>query len=365
MDKVVRIVLRSILAVMLLLGIGFLILWINSPGELKPLTDGQGQPIATAVVEKGRVEIGGMEQGFFVRGENVNNPVLLYLHGGPGSPELPFIIPNETTERLEKYFTVCYWEQRGAGMSYSKTLDPATVAVAHMVEDTRQMTEYLKERFEQEKIFLMGHSWGSYLGVKCVERHPELYRAFIGIGQITNQLLSEQLAYDHMMQLAVKAGDEKAIKDLRKFDKTADGFPENGYLIKVRTPLMNKYGIGIKHEGFVMSSLLKDILFFEGYKVAEKMSFAKGAMFSLEHIFPHTTNDNLFETSTVFQVPVYVVHGQHDYQVSYALAAEWMKMVEAPEKGFFTFEHSAHSPNLEEPEKFVHIIKAIAAKNRK
>ena len=105
---------------------------------------------------------------------------------------MPFLTPNELHERLEKYFIVCYWDQRGAGMSFSRSLDPASMTIEQMVEDTRQMTEYLKQRFNQEKIFIMGHSWGSFLGIKTVEKYPENYWAYIGIGQVTNQIESER-----------------------------------------------------------------------------------------------------------------------------------------------------------------------------
>jgi pimeloyl-ACP methyl ester carboxylesterase len=97
-----------------------------------------------------------MQQGFFIRSENPENPVILFLHGGPGSPELPIIIPFEKSERLEKNFTMCYWDQRGAGMSFSKSIDPATMTVDQMVEDTRQITEYLQQRFNQDKFVSLG-----------------------------------------------------------------------------------------------------------------------------------------------------------------------------------------------------------------
>ena len=147
--KILLIILISIIGILL---IGFIVLFIKSPGKIEPLKDTAGNVIVGSLVEKSFIEIGGIRQGFFIRSENPDNPVLLFLHGGPGSPELAYSVAHESSERLEKYFTVCYWEQRGAGMSFSESVEPGTMTVEQMVEDTRQMTNYLQHRFKQEKI---------------------------------------------------------------------------------------------------------------------------------------------------------------------------------------------------------------------
>lgn len=149
---------------------------------------------------------------------------------------------------LEKHFTVCYWEQRGAGMTYSADTPPASMTTEQFVEDTRQMTDSLCQWYGVEKIYLMGHSWGSYLGIKTIEKHPELYHAYIGIGQVCNQLESERLAYDYIVNQACQAGDTKTVEAFEAYDKYADDFPSNDYLLKVRSNSMNKYGVGIKQK---------------------------------------------------------------------------------------------------------------------
>jgi len=162
MKKVIKILGITLFSIICVFLIGLGIVTVNSPGRLEPLKDKDdkdGKEIANSLLEKSFIEIGGIRQGFFIRAENPENPVILFLHGGSGSPELPILIPFETSERLEKYFTVCYWEQRGSGMSFSNSINPATMTIAQMVEDTLQMTEYLQRRFNQEKIYLMGHSW--------------------------------------------------------------------------------------------------------------------------------------------------------------------------------------------------------------
>lgn len=355
--KIIGITLLSFVGIML---IGLIILALNSPGKPEPLKDKDGKKIEGSISEKIFIEIGGVKQGFFIRSENRDNPVILFLHGGPGSPELPMFYPFETSERLEKYFTVCYWDQRGAGMSYHRSIDPSTMTLTQMIEDTQQVTEYLKQLFNKEKIYLMGHSWGSYLGVKTIEKHPENYESFIGIGQVSNQLESERIAYNYMLQHAKGINDKGAVKKLNRFDPNASDFPSHKYLLSTRSLLMNKYGIGIMHtEGFSLSGLIKNMLTFKGYTISEKLFYFKGSMFSLENVWHYIANDNLNETSVNFEVPVYIIHGKYDYQVSYTLARQFFNNIEAPKKAFYTFENSAHSPNVEEPERFVTVVRGI------
>jgi pimeloyl-ACP methyl ester carboxylesterase len=340
--------------------IGLAVLAINSPGKLERLKDKEGNVIVNSLAEKHFIEIGGIQQGFFLRSEKPQNPVILFLHGGPGSPELALLYRYEIPERLEKYFTVCYWDQRGAGMSFSNSIDTATMTLEQLIEDTRQITEYLKQRFNQEKIYLMGHSWGSLLGIKTIEKHPENYFAYIGIGQVSNQLESEKLAYDYMLQHAMEIDDRPAVRNLEKFNRNASDFPTMEYISTVRSSLMNKYGIGMMRENFSMVGIVKDLLFFKGYTLPEKINYVQGILFSQTYLWDYVVSDNLFESSISFQAPVYITHGKYDYQVSYTLAREYFEIVEAPGKSFFTFEKSAHSPNGEEPEKFVQIVHDIA-----
>jgi pimeloyl-ACP methyl ester carboxylesterase len=352
--KALLVILISVIGILL---IGVIVLRVKSPGRLDPLKDAGGKVIAGSLVEKNFIEIGGVRQGFFIRSENPENPVLLFLHGGPGSPELPYSIAYELSERLEKYFTVCYWEQRGAGMSFSNALDPATMNVGQMVEDARQMTAYLQHRFNREKIYLAGHSWGSYLGIKIIEKYPENYLAYIGIGQISNQLESERLAYDYMLKLATEKNDKNAITKLKRYDKNAPDFPDHDYLMAIRM-IMNEYGIGMTHQNISMFQMVKNVMLFKGYTFSEKLNYTKGSLFSLQ-LFDEAMKDNLIETSASLDVPVYFTQGKYDYVTSYALAHEYLDKLEAPAKAFFTFENAAHAPNLEEPEKFIQTVREI------
>lgn len=357
-------ILLSIIGVILSLLVLFLLVaFANSPGKLPPLRDAQGNAIEDSFSEKVWVEINGIRQGMFIRGENIQNPVILYLHGGPGTPMLQFITYLEENELLEKYFTVCYWDQRGAGMTYDKSTDPRAMTVAQMVEDTHAVTEYLKSRFGQDKIYLLGHSWGSYLGVKTIEKYPENYLAYIGIGQVSNQTESERLAYDYMLNHAKETQDKDVIKKLEQYDPYAEDFPQLEYLVKGRTTTLNRYKIGHLHQGITSFDIFKSLFVFKGYTVSEKINWFLGADFSMIYLFPTVLSDDLFTSSTKFEVPFYIMQGDYDYMVSQVLAKQYFDAVEAPKKEFFAFANSAHSPNMEEPERFIEIFRKIAAEN--
>jgi pimeloyl-ACP methyl ester carboxylesterase len=333
----------------------------KSSGNLPPLLDKTGNSITNSISEKGKEVINGVSQGFFIRGENLENPLILYLHGGV--PELPFILPRESEERLEKYFTVCYWDQRYAGMSYDKSINTSDLTVEQMVDDVYKMTKYLQKRFGKNKIYLLAHSWGTYLGVKTIEEYPNEYAAYIGISQITNQLESERLADDYLLQHAFAIGETKSVKELQKFDRNAEDFPNHEYLTSIRSELLEKYGVGTIRDNSSMSKLVNDVFGFEGYTISQKINFGRGSKFHTKHLFPYLFRDNLFQSSTSFNLPVYFLHGKYDQTVSYALVQKYVELIDAPHKEFIPFENSAHSPNMDESEKFIQVIRKIAKEN--
>ena len=167
-------------------------------------------------------------------------------------------------------------------MTYSKSKEPSSMTIEQMVEDTREVTEYLISRFGQKKIYLLGHSWGSYLGVKTIEKYLGNYLAYIGIGQNTNLTESERLSYDYMLNRAKADNDKHVIEKLEKFNPYAEGFPlipkdghQLDYLL-ARTDLLNKYGIGHIHQkeilrGMTFNGMVLRVLFgFKGYTFTEK-----------------------------------------------------------------------------------------------
>lgn len=304
--------------------------------------------------EKIFVEINGVRQGMFFQGEDTDQPVLLFLHGGPGSPEIAFTQDYPTG--LDQLFTVCWWEQRGCGISYRKDTPRETMTIGQMIADAVAVTKYLCRRFGKEKIYLMGHSWGSVLGVLTVQKAPELYHAYIGIGQVVKQSESERLAYTYMVNEFQNVGNRKMVRKLKKFPIDEGAKMTNRYLM-VRSEGMMKLGIGVMHNSLSMLGPVLTIFRFKGYRLREKLNFAKGSMFSLNCLWDFVLQTDFTNQVPRLEVPVYVLQGRYDYQVSYTLAREYARAVEAPVKGFYTFGNSAHSPCFEEPEKMVGILR--------
>lgn len=304
--------------------------------------------------EKIFVDINGVSQGMFIQSEDIDNPVLLFLHGGPGSPEVAFTDKYPTG--LEKIFTVCWWEQRGSGISYSREVKKKGLTLDIMIEDTVAVTEYLKERFSKKKIYILGHSWGSFLGVLTVQKHPELYYAYMGIGQIANQTQSEILAYKYIVKELEKNKDMKLLKKFLKHPIDKGAKIDSKYL-GLRSKGMQLLGIGITHEVMPMSKAIGVVLHYKGYSLTEKVKFALGGALSGNSLFDDVLKTEMIKAVPKLDVPIFVFQGKYDYQVSYVLAKKYIGEIEAPVKGFYTFENSAHSPCFEEPEKMCSIIK--------
>ncbi|GCF94167.1 alpha/beta hydrolase [Enterococcus florum] len=347
MKKVMLSVL-GLLVLFLLLALA--VLFINSPGNVPKLEAARDEPFRNSINEKQFVEINGVKQGMFLRGEDKNKPVLLFLHGGPGSPEFAMTQAWETNARLESEFVVCYWDQRGTGMSNPKQLDPKTLTAETAISDTVEVTNYLRERFDRQTIYLMGHSWGSYVGIKTVQNNPELYTAYLGIGQVVHQKAGQKMAYNYLRNHAKKIDDQKALKQLEIFDPEGSAY----------NMLLEDYGVGIRHDGPAIGTMLKNLFFFKGYTVSEKLQAIKGMPLSNKYLDTKDyAEDNLLKSIKKLDVPVYLLEGKYDYQVSQKLAQDFYEQLEAPDKKFYLFEHSAHSPNMEEPKEFMKAIKEI------
>jgi len=335
-----------------LLSVGLLI--AISPGKPNPILDESGKPVAGAVVEKIRVEINGSQQGMFIQSTDTNHPVLLFLHGGPGLPE--YFLTEQYPTGLEKIFTVVWWDQRGAGLSFAAGSDPATMTTEQMITDTIALTNYLHQRFGQEKIYLLGHSGGSFLGIQVAARAPELYHAYIGMGQLTYQLQSEMLAYDYMLEQYKQRGDTAMLRELEKARPTLDA-PLPASYDRIRDDAMHKLGIGTTRD---MGSIVTGVFFpswrSPQFTLAEKVDFWRGKVNSRRQLRNAIFATDLTQQVKRLDLPVYFFEGRYDYTCSYTLARAYFDKLQAPLKGFYTFENSAHSPIFEEPEKSLKIL---------
>ena len=353
--KIITLICILLGALMLIIVLCVAILLIMSPGRVNQFTDENGRKIKNSMAEKCFVEINGFKMGMIIKSKDILNPVLLFVHGGPGMPE--YFLTEDYPTSLEEYFTVVYWDQRGAGLSYSSNIDESTLSIDQYIEDTIAVTNYLQERFGQNKIYLMSHSWGSYFGIQAVQKAPQLYNAYIAVGQVTNQNESEKLAYEYMLDFYSKAGDEKTLKKLKECNYLSDGYD------KIRDDIMHRSGIGTTHD---MKSVMTGIFFSSlknrEYTLAEKINLWRGKMLLNKNRHLKMTAD-LRETVSRLDVPTYFFSGTFDYTANYEMAEEYLRQMEAPIKGFYLFKNSAHSPIFEEPNKVAQIIKRDILKN--
>lgn len=355
--KILLYIFGTLLSITLILAI---ILWIKSPGTTDSITGKDGKPLPGSISRIEKIKLGGIDQYLIIRAADSTKPVMLFLHGGPGSPEIAFM--RETNSGLENDFVMVYWEQRGAGKSYSKDIPVGSMTISQFVSDTRELSQILIKRFKKDKIYLMGHSWGSMLGILTAYQYPELYYMYFGIGQVCDQYKSEKISLEWLKEQAKKANDKDAIEDL-----SALHYPDSGSNIKAwenylmtERDYVNQYGAGPTRQIRGMWPLVKMVLNAKEYTFKEKMNFMPSSMFSLKSMWLEIIHKNLFNEIDSMKIPVYLFHGKYDYTVTYSVSKEFFEQLNAPEKRFYTFENSAHSPCMEEPEKFNEIVREKA-----
>jgi pimeloyl-ACP methyl ester carboxylesterase len=319
----------------------------RNPAKPAPFLDANGRTLKGSISEKIKVNINGVEQGMFIMGKDSMRPVLLFVHGGPGMPE--FAVSRQYPMVLEDHFTVCWWEHRGAGMSYSPDIPLSSMTFEQLIADILEVTRYLRTRFGQEKIFLMAHSGGTFSAIQAAARAPELYHAYIAVSQISNQLESEQLAYNYMVDQFTRTGDRKMLKRMSRYPVTEINTPS--YYVMRDAP-MHRLGIGTTHKmRSVISGVFWPVMREKSYTLRERINIWRGKAFNTKAagLWNQLVVTDLTKKLTKLEIPVYFLSGIYDYTVSYTLARSYFNHIEAPLKGFYTFKQSAHSPMFEEP----------------
>ncbi|MGE8245202.1 MAG: alpha/beta hydrolase [Stenotrophomonas maltophilia] len=312
------------------------------------------------------VRIGGIDQAVSIRGNDRRNPVLLMLHGGPGWVAMP---TSWYFQRgWEEYFTVVQWDQRGAGKTYVAN-DPAAVAPTmtreRMIADAEEMVAWLRSEFGKDRIFVLGHSWGSYLGVELAQRRPDWLHAYIGIGQISNAPESERRGWRWTLQQAERDGNAVAVAELQALAPYAVGnAPVPLQQLFQQRKWLNHYG-GMVHNRRGGDAEAAGVRLSPEYTDADVAGMWKGNDFSMEHLLSGALTLDLTGRRR-FQTPIFLFLGRHDHNVSSELAAAWFDTITAPDKQLIWFEQSAHEVMIEEPGKtlltLVQQVRPIAAR---
>lgn len=312
------------------------------------------------------VRIGGIDQAVSIRSNDRRNPVLLMLHGGPGWVAMP---TSWYFQRgWEEYFTVVQWDQRGAGKTYVAN-DPAAVAPTmtreRMIADAEEMVAWLRREFGKDRIFVLGHSWGSYLGVELAQRRPDWLHAYIGIGQISNAPESERRGWRWTLQQAERDGNAVAVAELQALAPYAVGnAPVPLQQLFQQRKWLNHYG-GMVHNRRGGDAEAAGVRLSPEYTDADVAGMWKGNDFSMEHLLSGALTLDLTGRRR-FQTPIFLFLGRHDHNVSSELAAAWFDTITAPDKRLIWFEQSAHEVMIEEPGKtlltLVQQVRPIAAR---
>jgi proline iminopeptidase len=331
------------LATVAVLGLVYLLL---TPASVPPIRGADGKVVPGSIASLEKVRINGSDQWIEIRAWSPNKPVLLSIPGGPGQSDLALSRP--TLGTLAKDFVVVSWDQLGIGKSYA-SYDPAKLNTKQAVADTIAMTNYLRERVAERKIYLFGESGGSILGVLAAQQHPELYHAWIGSGQMVDPLKTDRLIYRGLLAYAAKHHDNGLASKLRdygappyknvyaygyvmsQYDKLAGDYTEP----KAYTEALDKSGVGTF--GVLGSE----------YTLPERMNVLRGLIDTFSVMYPRWQSINFQRTAEHLKVPVYIFTGKHELAARRDLALAWFQKLHAPIKQLYDYPDAGHATAFE------------------
>lgn len=301
-----------------------------------------------AVGEWLELDVNGTTQYISVRTEDESNPVILFLAGGPGGSQIQST--REHFDKLEAEFTIVNWEQPGSGRSFGAR-DIETITVDTYIKDGHAITEYLKDRFNQDKIYIIGESWGSYLAIELATNYPEDYHSIITTGQMVAFAETEVFCYEKALEVAREMGDEAQIEKLNSIEEV----PVRGGNISLESASYLTY----LHQYMNTIDDVKktswdtfDSLFSPEYSIMDSLNFMRALYYTFSHVYQQLYDTDLRQTHTTLEVPIYILHGRHDINAPSYLVDDYYERIEAPEKELIYFEHSGHNPMINESDQF-------------
>ncbi|WGM39842.1 alpha/beta fold hydrolase [Caulobacter sp. NIBR1757] len=342
-----RVMVRTLLAALVLLTLLIAALaWrmlapISTPAFRGP--DGKALAGSIAVVE--RWPVGGVEQSVIIRGRDRANPILLVVHGGPGSSETAPL--RRFNAALEDRFVVVYWDQRHAGQSYDSRLPiPANLTIRQYVDDLDVVIDRLRARFGRQRVGILGHSWGTVLGILYAEEHSEKLYAYVGIGQVANVPESEKRSYAWVLREARARGADKAVRELERLGPP----PRSGSIFTPRDQIA-AFG-GSLRGGMSLTRLIGESLAQPEMNGRDVVAFFSAGKYSERMLHGEFSHFVIDDRPRAYSAPIFLLSGRHDRMSEASVARGFFERVSAPRKAFVWFEQSAHSPMFEEPQAF-------------
>lgn len=294
--------------------------------------------------------VGGIDQWVNVRGQDRDNPMVLFVHGGPAAP----IIPSQWQFQrpLEEYFTIVNYDQRGAGKTYNG-VDPDSIGdtlhIQRYVDDAIELAEYLRKRYGKQKLILMGHSWGTVVGMHAALERPDLFHAYVGIGQVINTRENERLSYEFGLQQAKARGNAEAVREMESIGPYPGDTPITRDRIIIARKWPQFYG-GLTAYREDSTYYYRAPRLSPEYDDRDRCAINQGSLFTLDRLLPEFLQVD-FTGVREFPIPVVMLMGRHDYTTPSVPTAAWIDQVQAPYKQAVWFEHSAHMLPWEEPGK--------------
>jgi pimeloyl-ACP methyl ester carboxylesterase len=326
------------------------------PASTEAIVGADGEAVAGSVAELVEVPIGGHDQAIMLRGVSADAPVLLFLEGGPGGTGIGRI--RNSGQDLEEDFVVATWDQRGTGKSYDALEPTSTLTVDQLVDDTLEVTNYLRDRFGQQKVYLVGSSWGTILGTLAVQDSPQLFHAFIGTGQMVDPFETDELMYAESLQDAEARGDDGAVSALRDlgpppYDNTLD------YPVAIASnPKLMDFEHG---DDYNAASEYPASLFVGEYTLTEQLRGMAAIAETFDVLYPQLAGTDFRVDVPRLDVPVYLIEGSHEAAGRETLARQWFDALAAPSKDYFVFDHSGHTPPYDEPGRFADLMNKVLA----
>lgn len=308
-----------------------------------------GQPVPGSIASLEKVKLGGVDQWLILRGHDVNKPVLLFLSGGPGASEAARVL--RFNSELEKHFVVVIWEQRGCGKSYPSINPKSDLTLDQYAADVIELSEMLRVRFDEQKVYLVGHSWGTIIGVLAAQQRPDLFHAYVGTAQMVDVQETDQLIYDMVLDHSRQSGDTGFVKTLETqgappyFGKSpiqpyARLFGREYQLFEVPNIKDETY----RREGDAIQLMLKQ----PEYGWLDRVYYLLGLMNTFNAVYPQLQEMDFRMSAARLDLPVYIVLGRHDMNNPSQIPAEYFNLLEAPEKELVFFENSGHGMIWEE-----------------
>jgi pimeloyl-ACP methyl ester carboxylesterase len=317
-----------------------------------PITGTDGKPLPGSIASLEKVTLNGSQQWISIRGKDAVNPVLLFLAGGPGGSDMASA--RFALVGLEDHFVVVQWDQPGSGKSFD-AVNRSKLTVDRYIEDGHALVLQLRERFKKEKIYLVGESWGSALGIMLVQRYPELFQAFTGTGQMVAFTENDQICYDFALQLARERGDSAQVTKL-----TTQGPPpyyDKNIVWEQSAYLMETFDyMNANLEINRLNNTTWDDLAAPEYGLYDKVNWFRGLLDTMTVVYPQLWEIDFRTQAARLDVPVYFFLGRYDVNAPVKLAEEYFDVLEAPHKEIVWFEHSGHTPWAAEGDRFAQMM---------